>query len=120
MRAELKALYWEAADDLSDFAPEDPDRFGIGVTALIGPLGMPGAELFQFTVCTPTWLADQEFEQGFRWGASFLFVSRWNENLVRRAFTDLCRRAEGPDWVTITTFLSRYGYWEFSDYRKEP
>jgi hypothetical protein len=38
--------------------------------------------------------------------------------LVERALRDLCRRTEGDAWVDIAIKLSRYGLWEFEDYRE--
>jgi hypothetical protein len=51
-------------------------------------------------------------------GRSYLFVTSWSASLVLRVFDDLCRNAEGSDWNEVATKLSRYGYWEFEDYRE--
>jgi hypothetical protein len=119
--AELKALDStdpETGYDLEDFVPANAERFGIEVTAHIGLRGGRGADLFSIIVCTPQWLSEQSFEKGFLWGAHYLFVTRWDLSVVRRAITDMCRHTEGPDWAAIATKLSRYGYWEFEDYRE--
>jgi hypothetical protein len=85
---------------------------------MFGPANEPGEEIFQFVVCTPRWLVSESFPKGYCWGRSYLFVTSWSAPLVLRVFSDLCRHAEGPDWDTITTKLSRYGSWEFEDYRE--
>lgn len=119
--AELKALDStdpETGYDLEAYVPANAESFGIEVTAHIGLRGSEGADNFSIIVCTPQWLSEQSFEKGFRWGAHYLFVTRWDLRVVRRAITDMCRHTEGPDWAAIATKLSRYGYWEFEDYRE--
>jgi hypothetical protein len=37
--------------------------------------------------------------------------------MVRRALEDRCARAEGATWDEVAGVLSRYGEWEFEDYR---
>ena len=114
---ELKSL--DSTDlDLENYVPNDPTCFGIVVTAHIGPRGVDGAELFYLTVCTPAWLAQQQFQKGFSWGFGYLFVSRWDLDLVRRALRDACIRATSPDWSTSASLLSRYARWEFESYRE--
>jgi len=104
--------------NLDEFSPEDPLCFAANVTALIGPFNERGEELFQFTVCTPRWLEQDTFPKGYCWGRHYLFVSRWDAKLIMRVFRDLCLHAEGPDWNSVATTLSRYGQWEFEDYRE--
>jgi hypothetical protein len=103
--------------DLRAFRPEDAERFTLGVTASIGPAGEEGAEQFQFTVCSPSWLVGQELPKGFAFQRDTLLVERWDPDLVERAIGDLCRRTEGETWTEVATKLSRFGYWEFEDYR---
>jgi len=50
---------------------------------------------------------------------SYLVLSRWNYATLLRALTDLCLHTEGEDWEQIAMKLSRYGAWEFEDYREE-
>jgi hypothetical protein len=119
MQAELKAL--DAADapgsDVRAFHPEDPACFALAVTASIGPVGEDGAELFQFTVCSASWLARQALPKGFAFQRHTLLLDRWDPDLAERAITDLCRHTHGDTWQEIAEKLSRYGHWEFEDYR---
>ncbi len=120
MRAELKGL--DAADapgsDLALFRPDDAEHFVLWVTATIGPADHPGEELFQFCVCSPGWLASQSLQKGFAFQRHTLLLERWDPELVERAIGDLCRRTEGTDWSEVGTALSRFGRWEFEDYRE--
>lgn len=114
---EMKAL--DSTDyDLEDFSPDDPECFGITIAAHIGLHGQEGSDLFYLTVCTPKWLAQQQFQKGFCWGFGYLFVSHWDLDLVRRAIHDACIRATSPDWNTSAIILSRYAHWEFEGYRE--
>jgi hypothetical protein len=103
--------------DLHAFKPDDPNRFGLSVTATIGPAGEQGGDLFTFTVCSADWLATQSLPKGFAFQRHTLLLERWDPDLVERAVADLCRRTSGNDWDEIAHKLSRYGYWEFEDYR---
>jgi hypothetical protein len=99
-------------------APPEGDDFGVVVTAYIGPAGGEGAELFELTVCTSGWLAENvATPKGFAFLRHHLVVDRWDEALVERAVRDLCLRNEGDTWNEVATKLSRYAYWEFEDYR---
>jgi hypothetical protein len=120
VRAELKDL--DTADspdgDLASFSPEDGEHFALTVTASIGPAGERGAELFDFRVCSPSWLAAGKLQKGFAFQRHTLLVERWDAELVERAIADLCLRTEGESWDEVAMKLSRYGHWEFEDYRE--
>ena len=87
------------------------------MTASVGPAGEEGAESFAFTVCSPRWLAEQQLPKGFAFQRYTLLIERWDADLVERAIEDLCRRTEGDTWREVATKLSRFGHWEFEDYR---
>jgi hypothetical protein len=56
MRAELRGFYSSDIPDLPDYRPDDPECFQLQVTAFIGPAEGGGEEMFDFTVCTASWL----------------------------------------------------------------
>jgi hypothetical protein len=89
----------------------------LGVTASVGPAGEEGAEQFQFTVCSPSWLAEQPLPRGYAFARDTLLLARWDPELVERAIADLCRLTVGDTWSEVAAKLSRYAYWEFEDYR---
>lgn len=116
VRAELRNLdSVEAPDGLASFRPGDPDNFAIPIAAVVGPPDTPDGDLFYFTACSAQWLADNPPEKGFAFMHSYVLLSQWDYDLLRRAIADLCRRAEGDDWSEVATKLSRYGAWEFED-----
>lgn len=120
MHAELKGL--DSADapahDIAAYTPADAGHFGLNVTASIGPAGEEGAELFSFTVCSASWLKAQSLQKGFVFQRHTLLLERWDPDLVQRSLSDLCLRTEGESWHEVAVKLSRFGRWEFEDYRE--
>jgi hypothetical protein len=90
----------------------------LGVTASIGPAGAAGFELFQFTVCSPGWLAAEQLPKGFAFQRHTLLLEQWDPDVVEPAIGDLCRRTTGEGWGEVESKLSRFGLWEFEDYRE--
>lgn len=118
VRAELRSLdSADAPTGLESFQPDDAERFSLAVGAIIGPFDGPGAELFYFNVCSPRWIEENPPPKGFEFMHSYLILSQWNYQTLHRALSDLCLHTEGDDWADVATKLSRYGRWEFADYR---
>jgi hypothetical protein len=118
VRAELRSVITSEGESLASFFPEQPDKFVIGVRAIVGPAGFPGEESFDFTVCTARWLAANPPQKGFAFLHGHLLVTQWDSDVVTRAISDVCFHTEGSDWSQIATSLSRLGYWEFDDYQE--
>jgi len=76
--AELKSL--DAVDApggvLTACCPADGEHFGLAVTATIGPANGERGELFQFDVCSPSWLAAEDRPKGFAF-QRVLVLDRW-------------------------------------------
>jgi hypothetical protein len=49
--------------------------------------------------------------------AALHIVPRYDWDTIKRALTDICEAAPGDDWESISTYLARYGAWEFEDYK---
>jgi hypothetical protein len=116
MHAELRGLYSpDVPEGLEAFSPEDAECFNLLVGAFIGPADNGGEDLFYFSVCTATWLAEHPPPKNFEFLRNTILMNRWDHSTLHRAITDLCRRAEGPDWDAVALHLSRYGLWELED-----
>ena len=64
MIAELRRLQqFPDTDDLANWAPAS-DEFAILVQIMAGPLGSPGEESFDVTVCSPAWVSEPRGERG--------------------------------------------------------
>ena len=118
LRAELRALHSPDLPDLAREVPEDPAHFGLLVEASIGPSGSLGEDLFNFVVCTPSWLARQVASGEYRFLRHYLLVQRYDYHLIQAALEKLCASISGPDWTSVAEKLARYGRWEFEDYQE--
>lgn len=118
MRAGLKSPDTpdSATGELASYQPPDSEHFALLVGATIGPVDGDGGDLFHFSVCSRSWLAEGHAEKGFEFLRSILVLDRWDAALVERAIGDLCRHTSGADWNEIGVRPSRYGAWEFEDY----
>jgi len=113
---ELRSLH--SADlDLQRDAPADTTNFGIPVQAMIGSRGEDGEESFEFMVCSLNWLARELSQRGYVLGRHYLFVEHWDFKLVWNVINKLCTSTSGESWEEVAQKLSRWGYWEFEDYR---
>jgi hypothetical protein len=102
---------------LASFEPEDPSNFSLEVAAEIGAAGEEGSDLFYFSVRTARALEHDPPPKGFEFLHGHVLLNRWSYELLLRAIGDLCSKTEGDDWNELATKLSRYGRWEFEDYR---
>ena len=115
MNAKLRTLFSSDVDDLSAYQPSD-EAFCISVRALIGPAGEPGAESFDFDVCSPTWLAQAIARDGIVSGHHRFFMIAFNYDLLERHVLKLVSQASGADWHEVASKLIRWSHWEFEDY----
>jgi hypothetical protein len=116
MNAELRALVTVEHEPIDTAQPEG-DAFCISLRALVGPLGLPGEESFDFDVCSPAWL-EAELESRTTIGGRFLLIAR---NFDPRSIEDYVRKtiaqASGKDWSEVAAKIARWSHWEFEDYR---
>jgi hypothetical protein len=113
--AELRRLHSPDVQDLQS-GPDTPDNFCILIQAMIGPIGASGEESFDFTLCTPKWLAEHLSEGEFLFGRYYLIVHHYDYGLINRTIASLCQRASGSSWHDVAERLATYGRWEFEDY----
>jgi len=118
IRAHLRYLYSPDLEDLDQNSPPDPECFGILVQAFIGPHNGPGEESFDFMVCTLRWLATQVHDGEYLLGRHYLFLTRYDYAVLKRAIVHVCDLAEGETWQEVAERLARYGQWEFEDYKE--
>lgn len=94
--------------------PADPTRCAVFVEAEIGPPGeSSGADLFSFTVATPSELLDGT---DARWGRGYLILERFSWEAVERAIRKLLMHADRATWHESATELGKELHWEFESY----
>jgi len=118
MKAELKYLYSPDADDLAGYVPDDPDRFGLLIQAMVGPAGEDSYESFDLIVCTSSWLAELASERGPTMGRHHLIVSGYDYKEIEAFIRVYCSNCEGLTWNDVGPLVGRLGHWEFEDYRE--
>ena len=116
MYAEVRGFMTTDADALEDVYPNDPENFRIDVEAVIGTKGSKGADNFIFYVATPKYL-ETKFGEDAVFLRHYLLVKDWNPAVIKARIVKLVSTTTGNDWKEIATKLSRYGYWEFEDYK---
>jgi len=118
--------------DLADPRPQNPEHFGYSMRAMISHRDGVGADSFDATVCSPTWLAER-LRPGDEIGPTYVvaeepfspsisapalwIVRRWDRAEIEHAVRALCDRCSpGPDWDTVADRIGRWLPWEY-DYR---
>jgi hypothetical protein len=117
MEASLKGLFSFDVHDIEKYQPADEDNFGFVLRALVGPLGQPGEESFDITVCTPRWLAEQYGNSEAILGLHKLIVFRYNYLGLRRFIEKYLMHCSGKSWPEIAQKVALLGQWEFENYR---
>jgi len=117
MNAELKRLHSPDVDDLKVYSPNESDNFAFLLQAMIGPAGSEGEESFDVFVCTPKWLSSNHDEADIILGRHHLIVFKFDYPSLTKYVARLAERCNGTSWHDVAHQLSRFGKWEFDDYR---
>jgi hypothetical protein len=104
-----------SSDDLEPPAvPADPSHCAIRVLASIGGSSSQGADLFEFRVVTPSYLATNGLPQ---WGRGLLIVEHFSWGDVERAVARLLAHAQRHTWTEVAEALNKELHWEYDNYR---
>jgi hypothetical protein len=117
MVAELKSHFVIDGPALDEYRPVDPKNFNVTLRLMVGPRAQPSEESLDIVVCTPAALQDECTEHGFVFGRNRLIVSEYDPSLILDTLKRMVERCDGTSWPEVGSKLSRYGYWEFEDYR---
>jgi len=117
MEAALKGLFSSDIPDIEKYRPAQEDNFGFVLRALVGPMGQPGEESFDITVCTPKWLEEQYRGSETVLGLHKLIVFRYDYSELRRFIEKYLRRCSGDSWPEMARRVALLGQWEFENYR---
>jgi Immunity protein 8 len=117
MEAALKGLSSSDIFDVEHYQPKEPDNFGFVLRVLVGPMGRPGEESFDITVCTPKWLAAQHDDSEVILGLHKLIVFAYDYSRLRRFIEKYLMHCSGDTWGEVARKVSLLGHWEFENYR---
>jgi hypothetical protein len=96
---------------------EDVLRFHEFVRVFIGSSDEEGAESFDVSVSSPSWIEAQCEEKGYWLARWTLVLSHWDVSLIRRAVHETVMRVTGDSWEAIAEQLSTFMTWEFENYQ---
>lgn len=119
MDAQLKSWIFDPTPASLDGAPRD---FAFQVRFLAGPSGGSGEESFDFTVCSPEWLASSCSRVGLYDARHHVVVNpeRFDQRELVRWLHNRVDSISGDNWIKIASKLGRLGRWEFEDFTDEP
>jgi hypothetical protein len=116
VKAELRSLLTVDHEPISTAQPEGA-AFRVSLRALVGPLGLPGEESFDFDVCSPAWLM-AEADSGSIIEGRFLLIARdFDAQRIEKYVRQRIEEALGKDWPEVAGKIARWAHWEFEEYR---
>jgi hypothetical protein len=115
--SEVRGISSLDLDPLDTAQPDDPEHFGILIEVHVGPKGDIGAEYFGVNVCTPSWLASRVTNGEYLFPRHYLIVKRFDYETIRYALLKQFSGVMAASWKDVAERLSRWGAWEFEDYR---
>ena len=95
--------------------PQDTNNCEVAFEAAVGLVDSDAAEIFAFTVITPTALAR---ESRFRWGRGLLIVPSFSWETIDLALIRLLAGCSRPSWPEVAQQLNQNLHWEFDNYRE--
>jgi hypothetical protein len=117
MRPRIREITLTRGGELEDFCPSDNVNFHTAVRAIVGIDGeQDGEEAFDFSVCTPAWLASEAERRGYYFVRRQLLVPHWDPDIIRKAIKDFVAPLSGDSWGDIAGELGKVSTWEFENY----
>ena len=104
--------------ELSEYWPDDPANFCIGVDVTLSQEGSPGGDIFSFEVCTPRWLAEHG-ERKPHFIRHVILMDEYDEEGMKSLVRQLVENTTGETWSEVAEKLARYMFWEFEDYQSD-
>jgi len=115
----LRALYSLEVDDLAAYRPDD-EAFFLTVRVDIGPADGPGAETFDFDVCSIAWLRRELQDDEAVSGRFRLIMEEFSLPVVEQFVRDRVAQASGADWSEVAGKLAGWFRWEFEGCEAQP
>lgn len=116
MRAELRT-YFSPDVDLENLPGGNSPANSILLTLVVGPIGAPGEESFDVSVCTPKWIEARIAQTGSPLvGRHLLVVNSINIFEIVAFLKQQIGSLDAPTWQELAQTIGRIGRWEFEDY----
>ena len=114
MKAKLKSIM-SSDCDMKNFSPSHGDSFNLYVQAEIGPDNDNGSNIFGFNICNTKWI-DENLESAI-FGKGLIIVNNYNFEKIKEKIENLCSKIQEDTWNDLAIRISRYGQWEYEDYK---
>jgi hypothetical protein len=118
MVSEVKNIISPDILDFNAYYPDDYKSFSFLIQVMVGPKGENSSESFDVIVCTPQWLIENREEYDTVIGKGRLIVFKFDLPNILSKIRKIFEGCSGRNWSEIAINLSRYGHWEFENYRE--
>ena len=98
--------------------PEDLTNCAVSFDINVGPINTDRSDIFYFTVMTPAYLKNALDKEKLIFGKSLILVNAFSWEEVQNRLDKLVKSLSDENEDALLK-LSRYGQWEFEDYRSE-
>jgi hypothetical protein len=112
----LKSISSPDVSDLEHYSPTIGTEFRVLLEGIFAPSGEEGGEVFSFEVCSSEWIKKQA-SKGIVIGRHLIIVDEFNFANLKAFIQKIASGCVGENWNEVALKLSRYGHWEFEDYK---
>ena len=118
MKPVVKLVFSSDIDDLENYIPSENDNFCFQIRAVVCPDNGEGEESIDFEVCTPKSLEQKYGTSQVVSGSDKLIVFKYDFNNIRDKIIELLESCEGETWESCGNQMSKFGLWEFENYKE--
>jgi len=93
--------------------PDCPDDCSVAIEVTIGPKGMEGGDLFQFTAAT---IKSLNSNPHVCWGRGYLLMDSFSWSAIQYSLEQLLQHCRKETWEDVARELNKYMLWEFENY----
>jgi hypothetical protein len=116
MKAAVKSAYSSDADlDAPSGSHQSVDIASLQLE--VGAAGSRGADIFEVIVVTPDWVRRAVKDSGPLVGRHYLVMDPFDIHEALAFITRKIEALEGETWDELSDRISRFGHWEFEDYK---
>ena len=117
MTPELRKIFSYDIDDLERYEPRDPECFRVSITIIVGPVGAPGEESFDFQICSSKWLQRDLDNYEITLLRHVIVMKRFDYDRLCSFVREYLSACSGATWDDVGQKVGRLGMWEFEDYK---
>jgi hypothetical protein len=118
MQAVLKSLHSTDIGDVEKYLPDEEDKFGFTLRAMVGAMEGEGEESFDIVVCTPKWLMEKYTRSDVLLGLHKLILFKYDHLRLRKFIEKYLMRCSGNTWEEVAQKVGLLGQWEFENFQR--